>query len=152
LKTTLVDTGPLVAFLNRRDRHHQWAVDTMANLRPPLLTCEAVLSEAIYLVRAIPHGGDAVMELLERGMVRGVFRLEEEATAVRRLLKKYGDVPMDLADACLVRMTEVYADPLVVTVDTDFRDVYRRHGRALIPTTMPGGATKTARKGRGPTA
>jgi predicted nucleic acid-binding protein len=112
VRATLVDTGPLVAFLNRRHRHHQWAVDTMARLRPPLLTCEAVLSEAIYLVRTLPGGGEAVMEMLERGVVRAAFRLEEEAAAVRTLVAKYGDVPMDLADACLVRMTEIYAKPV----------------------------------------
>lgn len=146
MKVTLVDTGPLVAFLNRRDRHHRWVVDTMARLRPPLLTCEAVLSETIYLVRALPSGGEAVMEMLERGVVRAVFRLEEEAAAVRTLLSKYGDVPMDLADACLVRMTETYSEPIVVTVDAEFRDVYRRHGRKVIPTMMPNGATRTRRK------
>lgn len=137
MRITVIDTGPLVAFLNRRDRHHRWAVDTMAALRPPLLTCEAVVSEACYLVRKLPHGGEAVMEMLARGVVRPVFRLEEEAAAVTALLSKYGDVPMDLADACLVRMTELYAEPVLVTVDTEFRDVYRRHGRKRIPTVLP---------------
>lgn len=142
MKATLLDTGPLVAFLNRRDRHHRWAVDILAALRPPLLTCEAVLSEAIYLVRKLPHGGETVMEMLARGVVRPVFRLEEEALAVKALLSKYSDVPMDLADACLVRMTELYAEPALVTIDTEFRDVYRRHGRRQIPTVMPRGARK----------
>jgi predicted nucleic acid-binding protein len=118
----------------------------MARLRPPLLTCEAVLSEAIYLVRTLPGGGEAVMEMLQRGVVRAVFRLEEEAAAVRALVAKYGDVPMDLADACLVRMTEIYAEPVLVTVDAEFRDVYRRHGRKTIPTFLPDGATKARRK------
>ena len=137
MRATLIDTGPLVAFLNRRDRHHRWAVDTMAALRPPLLTCEAVLSEACYLVRKLPHGGEAVLEMLARGVVRPVFRLEEEAAAVKTLLSKYGDVPMDLADACLVRMTELYAESVLVTVDTEFRDIYRRLGRKHIPTVLP---------------
>jgi predicted nucleic acid-binding protein len=146
VRATLVDTGPLVAFLNRRDRHHHWAVDTMARLRPPLLTCEAVLSEAIYLVRTLPGGGEAVMEMLQRGIVRAVFRLEEEAGAVRTLIARYGDVPMDLADACLVRMTEIHAEPVLITVDAEFRDVYRRHGRKTIPTLLPDGATKARKK------
>ena len=137
MRATLIDTGPLVAFLNRRDRHHRWAVDTMAALRPPLLTCEAVLSEACYLVRKLPHGGEAVLEMLARGVVRPVFRLEEEAAAVKTLLSKYGDVPMDLADACLVRMTELYAESVLLTVDTEFRDIYRRLGRKQIPTVLP---------------
>jgi predicted nucleic acid-binding protein len=143
--TTLVDTGPIVAFLNRRDGHHSWAVDTMARLRPPLLTCEAVLSEAIFLVRGIPGGGEAVMNMVERGVVRAKFRLEEEAAAVTTLLAKYGDVPMDLADACLVRMTEMYAEPTLVTVDTEFRDVYRRHGRRVIPTVLPTAGKRSGR-------
>jgi predicted nucleic acid-binding protein len=144
LRAILVDTGPLVAFLNRRDRHHRWALDTMASLSPPLLTCEAVLSEAIYLVRQLPDGPEAVMELLLRGLVRPVFHLEEEADPVRALLAKYKDVRMDLADACLVRMAEIHAEPLLVTVDTEFRDVYRRHGRKAIPTLLPA----SARRGR----
>lgn len=146
MRTTLVDTGPIVAFLNRRDSHHSWAVDTMARLRPPLLTCEAVLSEAIFLVRNLPGGGEAVMNMVERGLVRAAFRLEEEAAAVRALLRKYGDVPMDLADACLVRMTEMYAEPTLVTVDAEFRDVYRRHGRRVIPTVLPSSGKESRRR------
>jgi uncharacterized protein len=118
----------------------------MAEVRPPLLTCEAVLSEAIYLVRMLPGGGEAVMEMLQRGVVRAVFRLDEEAVAVRRLIAKYGDVPMDLADACLVRMTEIHAEPVLITVDAEFRDVYRRHGRKAIPTLLPDGAKKAGRE------
>ena len=147
MRTTLVDTGPLVAFLNRRDHHHRWAVDTLAALRPPLLTCEAVLSEAIYLVRSLPAGGEAVMEMLARGVIRPVFRLEDEASAVKTLVARYRDVPMDLADACLVRMTEIYAEPALVTLDTEFRDIYRRHGRKTIPTVLPE-ARKRGSRGR----
>jgi predicted nucleic acid-binding protein len=145
LKAILVDTGPIVAFLNRRDRHHRWAVDTWASLSPPLLTCEAVLSEAIYLVRHLPEGAQAVMELLGRAVVRPVFRLEEETAPVKALLAKYKEVRMDLADACLVRMAEIHPEPLLVTVDTEFRDVYRRHGRKAIPTLLPASARRSRR-------
>jgi predicted nucleic acid-binding protein len=135
--TTLVDTGPIVAFLNRRDRHHRWAVEAMAAVRAPLLTCEAVLSKAVYLVRGLPDGPEKVIELLARGALEAPFRLDGEAQAVRRLLARYGDRPMDLADACLVRMSELHADCRVLTLDSEFRDVYRRHGRQTIPTLMP---------------
>ena len=107
--TTLVDTGPIVAFLNRRDRHHAWAVETFATVRPPLLTCEAVLSEAAYLLRRLDGGPEKTIELLMRGVVAAPFRLEAEAPVVKKLLARYGDVPMDLADACLVRLTELHA-------------------------------------------
>ena len=86
------------------------------------------------------------MEMLGRGVVRAAFRLEDEVASVRALLAKYGDVPMDLADACLVRMTEIHAEPVLVTVDAEFRDVYRRHGRKTIPTQLPDGATRARRK------
>jgi predicted nucleic acid-binding protein len=135
--TTLVDTGPVVAFLNRRDRHHAWAMETLASIRAPLVTCEAVLSEAAYLVRRLAGGPEKVVELVARGVLTASFRLEAEATSVKRLLARYGDLPMDLADACLVRMTELHGDCLLLTIDSEFRDVYRRHGRQSIPTLMP---------------
>ena len=135
--TTLVDTGPIVAFLNRRDRHHGWAVETLSTVRAPLLTCEAVLSEAAYLLRRRTGGPEKAVELLTRGVLSAPFRLEAEATAVKRLLARYSDVPMDLADACLVRLTELHSDSVLLTIDSEFRDVYRRHGRQAIPTVLP---------------
>lgn len=135
--TTLVDTGPIVAFLNRRDRHHQWAVETFATVRAPLLTCEAVLSEAAYLLRRLAGGPEKAIELLTRRVVSASFRLEAEAPAVKKLLGRYGNVPMDLADACLVRLTELHGDCVLLTIDSEFRDVYRRHGRQAIPTVLP---------------
>lgn len=138
MRVVLADTGPIVAFLNGRDRHHRWAVESLARLRPPLLTCEAVLSEAAYLLRALPAGGERVMDLVTRGVLRIAFDLEQESAAVGRLLRRYGSVPMDLADACLVRLSELHADSSVLTIDSEFRDVYRRNGRQVIPTLSPG--------------
>jgi len=134
LKAVLVDTGPLVAFLNRRDRYHSWAVDQFGSLPPPLLTCEAVLSEAAYLVRELHGGPEAVLELVARGVVAPTFRLLDEISAVRTVVKRYR---RDLADACLVRMSEIHSDCVVLTIDSEFRDVYRRHGRKSIPTRLP---------------
>jgi len=136
-RRVLLDTGPLVAFFNRRDRHHEWTVDQWSRLTAPLLTCEAVLSEASFLLsRHTAHS--PVLELVERGLLQAPFRLEDEVSAVRRLVGRYTDVPMSLADACLVRMSEQHADCAVLTLDRHFT-VYRRHGRQLIRTIMPPG-------------
>jgi predicted nucleic acid-binding protein len=134
LRAAIVDTGPLVAFLNRRDRYHNWAAEQFGNLSPPLLTCEAVLSEAAYLVRGLAGGPQAVLELVARGVVKPTFRLEDEILSVKAIVKRYA---RDLADACLVRMSQLHSDCVILTIDTEFRDVYRRHGRQVIPTLLP---------------
>lgn len=134
----LTDTGPLVAFLDRRDRYHGWAVAQWAQIAPPLITCEAVLAEACFLVRNVSGGGAAVLDLLTRGVLRIDFDLNEGAEAVGKLLRRYASVPMSLADACLVRMAELHPGSRVLTVDSDFR-LYRTHGRHVIPTVMPAG-------------
>lgn len=132
----VLDTGPFVAFLNRRDQYHQWATTQMARIPPPLLTCEAVISEACFLLRTLRGGSVAVLDLLDRGLVRVPFRLGEEIPQVKRLLARYANVPMSLADACLVRMTEQYTGSMLLTCDSDFR-IYRKNRRRIIPTLMP---------------
>ena len=132
----LVDTGFLVALLVGRDANHGWAVAQSSRSPPPWRTCEAVLSETFYLLGAA--GGPALTALLERHSVVPAFTLREDDSlaAVLALMRKYADVPMSFADACLVRMTETLADPLVLTTDGDFR-IYRRHGRRTIRSIMP---------------
>ena len=137
MKTVLLDTGPIVAYLSANDTHHAWAVAALGQLRPPLLTCEPVLAEAVYLLRGLSSGPARVFDLIRRGAVTVGFRLADELDPVQRVIAKYGPGRTDLADACLVRMSEVYADPVVVTIDSQFRDVYRRHGRKTIPTVLP---------------
>jgi predicted nucleic acid-binding protein len=137
VKTVLLDTGPIVAYLSANDTHHAWAVEAMGQLRPPLVTCEPVLAEAVYLLRGLPSGSARVFELIRRGAVTVGFKLADELEPVQRVIARYGPSRTDLADACLVRMSEVYADPVVVTIDSQFRDVYRRHGRKTIPTVLP---------------
>ena len=137
MKTVLLDTGPIVAYLNANDTHHAWAVAALGQLRPPLVTCEPVLAEAVYLLRGLSSGSARAFELIRRGGVTVGFRLADELEPVQRVIARYGPSRMDLADACLVRMSEVYADPVVVTIDSQFRDVYRRHGRKTIPTVLP---------------
>lgn len=133
----LVDTGPLVALLVKNEAHHAWAKARFAELRPPLLTCEAVLAETLFLVTGIHGGAQAVFRLLERGVVQPAFSLAEQWQPVERLMTRYAGVPMSLADACLVRMSELHGEAAVFTLDSDFQ-VYRRHGRQVIPLITPG--------------
>lgn len=126
----------MIALLNPADPHHRWAKEAFASSRPPLLTCEPVLGEAWHLLRRVLSGQATLLELLGSGAITIQFSLTEELTAVRRLLTRYRDRPMSLADACLVRMSELWDDAAVVTLDSDFH-VYRRHGRQAIPLIAP---------------
>ena len=130
----LVDSGFLIALLSRRDRHHPWAAAQSPQFAPPWKTCEAVLSEAFHLLGA--RGQPGVAALLRRAAVVPAFDLAGELDRVLNLMQKYADVPMSLADACLVRMSETLADPIVLTTDMDFR-VYRRHSRQVVPCMTP---------------
>ena len=132
----VIDTGPIVALLNRRDRHHAWARDVLDTVDPPIFTCEAVVSEACFLLGRLDGGQDAVLELLAKGVIKVDFRLSAEVDAVRGLMRKFVNVPMSFADACLVRMTELDVHSTIVTLDSDFR-TYRRNRRQVIPTLMP---------------
>jgi predicted nucleic acid-binding protein len=129
----VLDAGPLIAALNRNDQHHRWACETLAQLGPPFHTCAEVLAEAA----AMTGQPAAIVEMVQAGELRVDFDLQEQAPAVLSLLRKYQDRGMDLADACLVRMTEMAKSCRVVTVDrTDFA-VYRRNGREAIPVLCP---------------
>lgn len=132
----LLDTGPLVSFLASGLRHHAWTVEQWKRLRPPLLTCEAVLTEAAFLLHREGREADAVFALLERGVIRIALDLRKEQADVRALLHSYRNRPMSLADACLVRLSEMHRDARVFTLDSDFR-IYRRHGNKVIPVLMP---------------
>jgi|SRR5713101_3558910 len=133
-RNVLVDAGFVVALLSRRDSHHCWAVAQSPRFVPPWSTCEAVLSEAFHLLEA--RGAPGLSGLLRRQAVVVAFDLGNNLEPVLKLMQKYADVPMSLADACLVRMTETLADPILLTTDTDFR-VYRRHSRQVVPYVMP---------------
>jgi predicted nucleic acid-binding protein len=130
----LVDAGFLVALLSRRDSHHAWAAALAAQHAPPWRTCEAVVSEAFHLLGK--RGAPSLSALLRRRAVLVNFAFADEIESVLRLVQKYADVPMSFADACLVRMTETFSDPFLLTTDSDFR-VYRRHSRLVIPCAMP---------------
>lgn len=132
----ILDAGPLVAFLNSQDDHHQWARKTLGTIAPPIATCEAVISETCFLMRRIRGGADAVLALVGRGILSLEFSLSSEVETVRKLMKKYATVPMSLADACLVRMTELAPRSVVMTLDSDFH-IYRRSGRHVVPVVTP---------------
>ena len=132
--SVLVDAGFVIALLSRRDRHHRWAVAQSPGQSPPWKTCDAVLSEAFHLLGS--RGRPALSALLRRGAVVPAFDLGDELDRVLGLMQKYADMPMSLADACLVRMSETLADPVILTTDADFR-IYRRHGRQVVPCMTP---------------
>lgn len=136
METVIVDTGPLVAFLRRDDADHIWAADRFRELSAPLVTCDAVLSEALFLLNQSAAGSRKLLELVDRGLVVPAFDLATEWPAVSQLLRRFEDVPMSLADACVVRMTELHDHPRVFTLDSDFK-VYRRHRRQAIPLLAP---------------
>lgn len=133
-KDVLVDAGFVVALLSGRDAHHSWAFAQASAFPPPWLTCEAALSEAFHLLGE--HGSSKLGALIRRRALTVSFAFAENLEPVLKLIEKYSDVPMAFADACLVRMTETLADPVVLTTDRDFR-VYRRHSRQVVPCVTP---------------
>ncbi len=126
-RLAIVDTGPLGAFLDRAEQHHHWAAGQVRQLEAPLLVCEPVLAETMYLLRSLPQAQDALFGFLENGALKIGFRVTEHVKELRALVRKYQDRPMSLADACVVRMAEVYERHEVFTLDADF-SIYRKHG------------------------
>ena len=132
----LLDTGPLVSFLASELEHHEWAIEEWKQLRPPLVTCEPVLSEAAFLLKREGRDADPLFALLDRGVIRIGLSIQEHQADLRALMRRYRNLPMSLADACLVRLSEIHAAAEVLTLDSDFR-IYRRHGNKVIPLRTP---------------
>ena len=132
----IVDTGPLVAFFDRAERHHRWVIDRLEELEPPLLVCEPVLTEAAFLLAPHSRGQDALFSLLQNGALRLAFRIEEHVATLRKMLVKYSDTPISLADACIVRMAEIHERHSVLTLDSDF-SIYRKYDRAPLTLIHP---------------
>jgi len=132
VSSPIVDAGPLVAYFKRDDLHHRWSRERLGVLHPPIYSCDPVISEGCFLLRKTDSGVDRLMEFLERGIATLDFSVRAELPELRKLLRRYRSVPMSLADACLVRMSELLREPVVVTLDSDFT-IYRRHGRQVIP-------------------
>jgi uncharacterized protein len=132
---TICDTGPLVAYLNREDPHHAWAVALMKQVRPPLLTCDAVLTEVVYFLRDDGLDVEPLFVLLERSVIRVEFDLAARWPRVRTLMARYAR--MDLADASLVVMSEIHKRCQVLTIDRRDFTTYRRNDRQVIPFVAP---------------
>lgn len=136
MKVWLADTGPLVALLAANETNHGWSSEQAHAAPTTVLTCDAVITEALFLLKRVGHNTDRVFDLIESGFLRSEFDLHAEYRAVRDLMRRYREMPMSFADACLVRMAEIHADGAVWTLDRDFH-VYRRHRRQTIPLITP---------------
>ena len=134
--SVIVDTGPIVALLDADDQQHAWVKAQFARLRPPLITCEAVLTESCFLIARGGGDASAVIQLAERGVISVGQLFDTEAASVARLMRRYENVPMSLADACLVRLIELTSQSTLFTLDSDF-EIYRQKGRRLIPLLAP---------------
>ena len=132
----ILDTGPWVALHCRDDAHHAWAKAQFAQHAGPFLTCEAVVAETCFLLALSGFDPGKVLALIERGVVRMAMSLADEVSAVRALFERYENVPALLADACLIRMSELYEPCRVITLESDFH-IYRRHGRKVILVLTP---------------
>ena len=132
---TICDTGPLVAYLNRNDPYHAWAIALMKQVRPPMLTCEPVLTEVVYFLREDEVDADPLFQLLERGALRLDFDMSTHWPRVRTLMARYEQ--MDLTDAAIVVMSELHRRCLVLTVDRQDFGVYRRNDRQAIDFVAP---------------
>jgi uncharacterized protein len=129
----LVDAGPIVAAIDARDQWHRVAATKFRELSKPFYTCEAALSEACFLLGESQRAIDSVLTLVAEGVVVVNFALADNISFVQPLMKKYSNVPMSLADACLVRMSELMSDAALFTFDRDF-GIYRRNRKERIPT------------------
>jgi len=129
----IADTGFIVAFGNRGDSHHSWALDLAKTLTEPLLTCEAVVAEAAFHLGSSAY----VLALVENKMLRLAFECNDNLNQLRDLARRYEDRRPDLADLCLVRMSELYPRHVVITMDESDSRVYRRNKRERIPLFCP---------------
>ena len=129
----IADTGFLVAFANRTDAHHDWAVGVAARVTEPLLTCEPVLAEAAFHLR----DAALVFDMLQEGLVTLAFDVNDHVPQLVALARRYADRHPDLADLCLIRLSELHPRHSVITVDREDFKVYRRNKREVIPLICP---------------
>lgn len=132
----IIDTGVIVALVNRREQSHEGVKNTLKSLSLPFFTCESVITEACFLLKKVHGGEDAILNLINTNKLQIPFNLSEEVTEIKQLMKQYQSVPMSLADACLVRMSELIRGSSVFTLDSDFR-IYRQYKNQVIPVIMP---------------
>ncbi len=136
MKTWLIDTGPLVALLVGDDHQHAWALEQSKAAPPTVATCDAVISEALFLLKREGYDTDLLFALVEAGFLRSEFDFHAECRHVRSLMRRYRERPMAFADACLVRMAELRPEATVWTLDRDFL-FYRKQGRQSLSLVAP---------------
>jgi predicted nucleic acid-binding protein len=135
-QAVIVDTGVLVALLNKNDEYHQWASAQLKRIQPPLLTCEAIIFETFFLCGKRQQAVKVIFNYLKAGIIKTPFVFANEYDVIEKLMLKYADVPMSLADACLVRLSEQYQNSCVFTLDSDFL-IYRKNGNEMISLIYP---------------
>lgn len=136
MQPILLDTGVIVAWLNRRDRHHKRCVAALSGLRKPIVTPEAVIAESCYMLQSIPAAIDRVLENVAEGIFQIPVPLSEYASEARSILRKYRDTPADFADACLIAVANALDTGDILTLDSDFKHYRWRRNRSfnlLIP-------------------
>ncbi len=132
----IIDTGPLVALLNSKDTYHDWITHQITTFEPPLFTCEAVITETHFLSCQNTDKDNAIINLATNGFMKIPFHFDKEMESIKNLMEKYINVPMSFADACLVRMAELYSNSTVLTLDSDFQ-IYRKNRNQVIPVIIP---------------
>ena len=135
-RNVIIDSSVLAALLNKNDTYHQWAVTQLKEIQPPLLTCEAIISEVSFLIGRKQQGINVIFNYLKSGIIELPFCFSSEYVAIEKLMLKYNNVPMSFADACLVRMSEQYRNSCVFTLDADFL-VYRKNANEIISLIYP---------------
>ena len=141
MKPVLLDTGVVVALLDRSEGFHQRSVAAVEEIDRPLITCEAVIAESCYLLRGLEGAPEAVLENVARGVFLIPFQLSRSAPAVQGLLQKYRELPIDVADACLIQLANESGSDEILTLDRDF-EVYRRGRNKPFRLLIPLGATR----------
>ncbi len=136
MATLIADAGPLVAYFDGSAREHDWVKDQFCQLDAPLLCCQPVVTEVLFLLKRDGLNPDWILAMIERGDLLCDFDLPGEVSSLRRLIRQYRNLPASLADVCLVRMSEIHPDCVVLTLDHHFL-IYRRNKRQTIPILAP---------------
>jgi predicted nucleic acid-binding protein len=136
IRKPVFDTGPLVALLKDDDANHEWMLAQSKQIVPPAQTCEAVITESVFLLHRAGVAADGIFRLIEQGSLEVTLAACSHHSDIRALLNRYRNIPMSFADACIVRMSELDSAATVMTFDSDFR-IYRKHGNKVIPVLMP---------------
>ncbi len=131
----LLDTGPLVALINPNENHHRWVVEQANQLTPPFFTCDAVITETLFVL-GTAHNRRLLLNLLDSGRIDPSFSYREHISRVNELIRTYENVPASFADVCLVCMAEQYPDGVVFTLDSDFT-IYRKKRNQRLEILMP---------------